>query len=237
MIMNFAYVEVFENDGLSKIICLACLDRLNNIYDFKDLIIKSDTQLRNQQDDDEENIYNFTTQDEESNLEFPCQPTTFVKCEGKENNDHNSNQEEHNDQLQNQEDVDCSTDHREQNNLLHEKTNKNQRIKKRNKMFRCDHCQKTFKNRYSLISHEATHTGSFPHSCDICNKGFATNWAMNVHRRYTEKFIKELNLISVKYVAKLLYKLGVCKFINTHTQRKNLLYVNSVENIILLNGH
>ncbi|KAJ3635126.1 hypothetical protein MTP99_008058 [Tenebrio molitor] len=50
MIMNFAYVEIFENDSLSKLICLSCIEKLIATYDFKDLIVNSDTQLRLQND-------------------------------------------------------------------------------------------------------------------------------------------------------------------------------------------
>jgi hypothetical protein len=192
MIMNFAYVEVrnikkytfsctycivsfqiFEDDSLSKLICLSCIEKLIATYDFKDLIVNSDTQLRLQNDmfekpDDEmQGSCSVSQPDEESNFEFQCQPATFIKCEEKEN-DSGVNKKE--DDVLNQKNVDVIND-------------KSKKLKGRSKMFKCDQCQKTFKNRYSLISHKAIHTGSFPHSCDVCNKGFPTNWAMNVHRR------------------------------------------------------
>jgi hypothetical protein len=173
MIMNFAYVEIFEDDSLSKLICLSCIEKLIATYDFKDLIVNSDTQLRLQNDmfekpDDEmQESCSVSQPDEESNFEFQCQPATFIKCEEKENDNGVNKKEE---DVLNQKNVDVIND-------------KSKKLKGRSKMFKCDQCQKTFKNRYSLISHKAIHTGSFPHSCDVCNKGFPTNWAMNVHRR------------------------------------------------------
>ncbi|KAJ3635125.1 hypothetical protein MTP99_008057 [Tenebrio molitor] len=90
LIMNFAYVEVFEDDELPKSICPICLKYLNDIYDFKDLIVKSDLHLRSQQvktvdsDEDSENmndLYNADTSLDEDNLKYH-QPIVQIKCEG-----------------------------------------------------------------------------------------------------------------------------------------------------------
>ncbi|XP_044270598.1 zinc finger protein 2-like isoform X2 [Tribolium madens] len=167
LIMNFAYVEVFEDDDLPKTICLICLKHLRNIYDFKDLIIKSDTHLRATQDISSGSEYSEESSMEDSlkyqpivQINFEDAPVTF-ESDGEKNKEEN---------------VGC-LDNLEENFLL-----KNEESKRR-KEYKCDQCDHSYKNRYSLILHKTTHTGKFPHNCDICNKGFPTNWAMNVHRR------------------------------------------------------
>jgi hypothetical protein len=183
------HFQVFEDDELPKSICPICLKYLNDIYDFKDLIVKSDLHLRSQQvktvdsDEDSENmndLYNADTSLDEDNLKYH-QPIVQIKCEGRpgyfiscqeENKDldiHLQKQNEYFEELQ--------------VNLINDNNSNEKETKRKSKTYKCDQCQNSFKNRYNLILHKTTHTGEFPHSCDICNKGFATNWAMNVHRR------------------------------------------------------
>ncbi|XP_063920454.1 zinc finger protein 81-like isoform X2 [Zophobas morio] len=188
LIMNFAYIEVFEEDNLPDVVCLLCLNHLNKVYEFRDLIIKSDAHLKEMRNkiplasEDEnnciKNVSNEQTQFSQNEQYQPMvqcveAPTNFVSlndvmvCENK-----NVTQNETND-FKNKRVSYSINDEDDVRNCRRGKTKK----------YKCDQCQSSFKNRYKLILHKTVHTGIFPHSCDICNKGFPTNWSMNVHRR------------------------------------------------------
>ncbi|EFA00551.1 zinc finger protein 239 [Tribolium castaneum] len=159
LIMNFAYVEVFEDDDLPKTICQVCLKHLRDIYDFKDLIIRSDERLRAKQDVSSGSEYSEESLDDNSKYQPIVQISEGAPVTFDSDNDKNNESVGLEDGLLSKDEP------------------------KRRREYKCDQCAHSYKNRYSLILHKTTHTGKFPHNCDICKKGFPTNWAMNVHRR------------------------------------------------------
>ena len=51
------------------------------------------------------------------------------------------------------------------------------------KRFQCPDCQKSFKKKHHLKTHERTHTGEMPYECMTCKKKFNQKCTLNAHER------------------------------------------------------
>ena len=54
----------------------------------------------------------------------------------------------------------------------------------------CSHCEKMFKTKQRLESHERLHTGEKPYVCSICNTGFPSYSGLGQHMRGMHKVAK-----------------------------------------------
>lgn len=54
---------------------------------------------------------------------------------------------------------------------------------KKEKLHKCEQCNKSFVGRVALKQHALSHTGELPHVCEFCNKGFTQKRSLLLHRR------------------------------------------------------
>lgn len=54
---------------------------------------------------------------------------------------------------------------------------------KKDKVHKCEQCNKAFTGRVALKHHAMSHAGELPHVCEFCNKGFTQKRSLILHRR------------------------------------------------------
>ncbi|KAE8746853.1 hypothetical protein FOCC_FOCC006412 [Frankliniella occidentalis] len=54
---------------------------------------------------------------------------------------------------------------------------------KKDKIHKCEQCNKAFTGRVALKHHAMSHAGELPHVCEFCNKGFTQKRSLLLHRR------------------------------------------------------
>lgn len=55
--------------------------------------------------------------------------------------------------------------------------------KKNRKVYKCNHCSKSFAQPHQLVRHERMHTGEKPYICDVCGKGCSQKGDLKRHKR------------------------------------------------------
>ena len=71
--------------------------------------------------------------------------------------------------------------------------------------YKCDVCDKRFKQSPYLVSHMKIHSGEKPYKCDICDKRFSKGGNL----KHIYDCTLEKNLINVTYVIKYLIKVSI----------------------------
>jgi KRAB domain-containing zinc finger protein len=59
-------------------------------------------------------------------------------------------------------------------------------VHRREGMYKCSFCERTFRYASLLTMHERVHTGVRPHACSVCGATFAREYSLTIHmRRHT----------------------------------------------------
>jgi uncharacterized Zn-finger protein len=161
MLKKFASIEISEDDDLPKAICLSCLEKLNETYDFKSLIITSDSQLRQksfQEDEiDDCNVSETINYNQKSeNEEFQ---------QHKEKYNHKGSKSK-----QKQKSFTCKQCNKTFKYRYYFEVHNSSHTGQ--KPYVCNICNKAFSMRWVLKMHSRIHTGDKPYKCEICQKTF-----------------------------------------------------------------
>lgn len=192
-------IQILDSDMLPKNICFNCCEQLIVLSDFRQLIVKSDIQLKEYVLLDSK--INGTT---ETNFEgADINPLTIEICSSA-NDDIENNLEIKTECLDISEDIlddridetNCSqsdeqfkdsgeTNEKDSKNSLKVDSSKGKRKRKKNKVheFTCSICEKVVRGGVNRLKEHMfiVHTDIKPHSCKTCNKRFKTKPLLRYH--------------------------------------------------------
>lgn len=152
--------KLLPNDPLPKVVCCICLEKLQLLHNFRQIIVNSDNILKKKLLDEEISLKTIgsvkletTSQGEEPLLN--CQGEDTINIEDKDKIKYN----------------------------IHEPHYELKQQKNGRRKYKCRECDKLFKKADHYKVHMTTHTGEKKYACEFCPKRFARSYVLMYHRR------------------------------------------------------
>ncbi|KAJ3633719.1 hypothetical protein MTP99_010650 [Tenebrio molitor] len=230
-------LEIIETDGLSNILCIACLQKLCNAFELVQMCISSDIILRNTAKDEFTEILEINCDSKDQNDDSLKSEESVTEDEPEENtnlpksvkyacdicNIFFNNKTKYNKHKKTHDDSNpfkCNECSQTFSKKLHLNVHLRSHTKDEDKKFICKSCNKQFMYEYQLKQHEYKHTDEKPYPCKFCSKGCLTAESLKRHMKIHDKnYVKKKHSCQICF-QEFAYPSFLAEHMKNHTGEK-----------------